>query len=340
MDKKIENKAKMNILFDFDKVCSDLETHSYTMIKMIGVGGFAKVYLVYSSIYKQQFAAKIFPRDIMNERSQMSFETETNALKSLYNQHIIYTYDSFATENYFFIIMEYCPYDSVHNYVKDHGPFEANVCLNFFHSLLSTLKIIHEKGFAHLDIKPQNILIDKHGRLKISDFGLSSVANADSVSKTFCGSVLFMSPEMVAKSSYNPFESDVWSLGVTFYYMAQGQYPWSLTDATKLHELFQKGFYITGKDMNPKVYQLLNKMLVIDPHHRATCEELLDLDIFKSLEPVPRGSPFLPTQNKLPPLLARRRSSSGALANSPVHKRSNSLAASKPMFHFLTLSNG
>ena len=337
----MEIKPNMNVLFDFDKVCDDLLAHGYEMVKMIGHGGFAKVYLVNSAIYKQQFAAKIFPRDIMNERSQMSYETETNTLKLLYNQHIIYTYDSFATENYFFIIMEYCPYDSIHKYIKDNGPFEPNVCLNFFQLLLSTLNIIHEKGFAHLDIKPQNILIDKHGRLKISDFGLSSVANAESVSKKCCGSVLFMPPEMVGKFSYSPFESDVWSLGVTFYYMAQGEYPWTTNDVSKLHEIFSKGFYITGKGMDPNIFQLLNRMLVIDPSQRATCEQLLNMDVFKTIQPIPRGFPFVPVQqNKLPPLMmTRRRSSSSASTNFAVHKRANSLASSKPLFYICPISN-
>ena len=270
-----------------------LKTNGYTMQKKLGEGGFALVYEVTCDQYNEPFAAKIFPRKGINHRSTKAFQTEINALKQIFDPHVIYCYKILESEKYFAIIMEYCPNGSLFDYLNTKGRFKEEIAIPLFHQLLTIINTCHRHNLAHLDIKPHNILIDKHGRLKLSDFGMAGIYEDSSSCLNYGGSLLFMSPEILQKIPYDPFKADIWALGVTFYLMLYGHKPYHFENKNKLIFNFMNNSFLEERPETP-AYNLIKSMLTVDYAKRPTAEELLKLPIFQGeLHHLPIGAPFV-----------------------------------------------
>ena len=270
-----------------------LKANGYTIQNRVGDGGFALVYEVTCDQYNEHFAAKIFPRKGIEHRSTKAFQTEINALKQIFDPHIIYCYKILQSEKYFAIIMEYCPNGSLYDYMSNKGIFKEEIAIPLFHQLLSIINTCHKHNLAHLDIKPHNILIDKHGRLKLSDFGMAGFYNNSSSCFVYGGSLLFMSPEILEKIPYDPFKADIWALGVTFYIMLYGHKPYCVDDKYKLLSNFRNGKFLEERPITP-AYQLIKSMLTVDFAKRPTAEELLKNPIFQAnVHHLPIGAPFV-----------------------------------------------
>ena len=267
-----------------EEVKDVLIKHGYEVKSQIGFGGFAKVYQVFSEQYQDSFAAKVFPREKDEKRSEKAFQTEINALRQICNSHIIYLYDTIIHEKFFVIIMEYCPNGSLYDFIKKNGTFHHNMLIALYKQLLKTVEACHEARLAHLDIKPQNILIDKYGRLKLSDFGLSGIYNNGSC-HSYSGSMFFMCPELLSKVPFDPFKADIWALGVTFYFMLTGHKPFKATSRVALLSAFKSGLFIPPIS-NTKIFYLITKMLAVDERLRPTASELLTETLF-TRKPIP-----------------------------------------------------
>ena len=270
-----------------------LNSKGYQIVKEIGSGGFAKVFLVYNDNYKSEYAAKVFPRENMDKRSLSSFENELNKLRRLTYTHIVYCYDSIIGEKHYIIIMEYCQLGSLSDYIKINGPFNVDTCIFLFKQLLHAINKIHNKGIAHLDIKPQNILIDRYGRLKLSDFGLASNFDGLSLNSKYQGSPLYMAPEVMKQVPYDPSKVDIWSLGATFYYMAKGTLPWNDNNKGSLMDFLFNSFNLLPSALDQQLYLLIRNMIVVNPAKRCRAEDLLKMNIFKENDKFPPGFPFV-----------------------------------------------
>lgn len=107
--------------------------------------------------------------------------------------------------------------------------------------LLQVLGYFHSQKIAHRDIKPENIFIDSYNHVKLGDFGLSNKFSEDESAHLKWGSLMFFSPEILAKTNYDPFKSDIYSLSITFFYLATEKYPFSSSTSKKLKELIIYG---------------------------------------------------------------------------------------------------
>ena len=267
-----------------DEVKHELIKCGYEVKRQIGFGGFAKVYEVFSEHYQDTFAAKVFQRDQNEERAEKAFQTEISALRQICNSHIIYLYDTIINEKFFVIIMEYCPNGSLYDFIKKNGTFHHRMLIALYKQLLETVETCHKARLAHLDIKPQNILIDKYGRLKLSDFGLSGIYNKETC-ESYSGSMFFMCPELLSKTPFDPFKADIWALGVTFYFMLTGHRPFNAGTRFALLSVFKTGFVIPPIS-SAKVCSLITKMLAVDEKLRPTASQLLCEPLF-TRKPIP-----------------------------------------------------
>ncbi|EAX92980.1 dual specificity MAPKK, putative [Trichomonas vaginalis G3] len=119
--------------------------------------------------------------------------------------------------------------------MKSEEEINEEVMCKYMHDVVLCIKSLHDNNVAHHDIKPSNFLVDKYGRIKCCDFGLSSVYDCDDVqSSVHKGTLLFMSPEMLSMTPFNPMKSDIWALGVTLFFMATKTYPFIASDARLL----------------------------------------------------------------------------------------------------------
>jgi serine/threonine protein kinase len=184
---------------------------------------------------------------------------------------VINVYETFVESNFRFIVLEYCPGGSLHDMLSE-GPVPMDVLIPYGQQIVGALRACHSHGVAHLDIKPQNILIDKHGRAKLCDFGLALLDRGGFV-KQFKGSVAFLAPEVLRHVDYDPFRADVWSLGVTLFVLATGHLPWPETPK----EFFAgvvKGLGEVDENLPVGFLGLLRRMIVPEPNDRARLADL------------------------------------------------------------------
>jgi serine/threonine protein kinase len=247
-----------------------LSAEGYTLESEIGCGGQAIVYRCHCDRDSETYAVKI-----SHAAHELTVPAELEALQVVWNPHVINVFGTFIAEGFRFIILEFCPGGSVHDLLQE-GPMPAQRLWGLGHQVIEALAACHVRGVAHLDIKPQNILIDRHGRAKLCDFGLAKRAGNGELSDQFKGSVAFMAPEIMRKHVYDPFAADVWSLGVTFYVCATGHLPWPTT-AKEFFAGVAKGLEKVDEMVPEDFAAVLKMMIVPDPDQRARLEDLVPI---------------------------------------------------------------
>lgn len=263
---------------------SVLQDHSYELIAPLGRGGYSTVYTVYSRQYRMDFVAKII--DITNNTKYglvESFKSEIDALSRLNHQNIISFFDHFATDNYLFLILEYCPNGTLSDLLKAKGALPKDQLYRFSSQIMKALRYCHMKGIAHRDIKPSNIFIDKYDRVKLADFGFACLPSSQ-FSDTFVGSLAFSPLEILHLAPYDPIKADIWSLGVTLYLLATGNYPFAPKSQTYIAMLIATREPDYPETLDPEFVEILKKMLKIKPADRPSISEILSTPFFKDLE--------------------------------------------------------
>ncbi|OHS96493.1 CAMK family protein kinase [Tritrichomonas foetus] len=251
----------------------------YVFHQCIGSGGFASVYIVTSVRFGTKFVAKvILPKAADVLSAWDSFDSEVNSLVKLDHHHIIRLYDHFSESGYFFLILEFCSHGSLFEEVRDCGALKGLRLLNVTKQLISAVFQAHINKIAHRDIKPQNILFDDFGRVKLADFGISICSDINDVVQNFKCSPAFAPPEVLKREPHDMFKADVWSLGVTLYFAATGKLPFKFrTVPQALLEMRNIGLAITQNLVPPIIFELIKKMVVYDPNNRITIEEAHDM---------------------------------------------------------------
>ena len=207
----------------------------FTIVKKLGEGHFGSVNLVTSKITKKLYAMKeIKENRYDSEKQRLEIQKEIKLLENLHHPHVITYFTSFRENGNFYIVTEYINGGSFEDLLKKNisqGKFiEEKTIWDLLVQSLSGLLYLHEnKKIIHRDIKPDNILLDLEGRVKISDFGVSAI-KSEKVEEyvkchgTVAGPIQFMSPEMCFGGSYD-FKSDIYMLGLTFFFMMSNDLP-------------------------------------------------------------------------------------------------------------------
>lgn len=251
-----------------------LHEHGYELKEQIGTGGFSTVFTVNSYQYPDLiFVAKIGPLGQENCRITQAYESEIDTLKSICHPNIICIYNYFTSENYCYLIMEYCPNGTLVDAIKRQTKFTLVQFKSMAKQILDGLNACHCVGFAHRDIKPTNIMLDKNYRIKLTDFGLALKSGSDKLQR-FDGSAAFMSPEMIEHRPHDPKKSDIWALGITFFYLFTGQIPWV---GNTREEVFNDILFSQPQLNNfpPTLRKIISQMLQKHPESRPSTEELV-----------------------------------------------------------------
>merc|ERR1711971_897889 len=216
---------------------------------------------------------------------------EISILKKLKHDFIVEMKDFNWDSNFIYIVMEYCGGGDLSKYIKSHKKLPEKICKNFLQQLGSALRFLRSKDIAHMDLKPQNILISlNHPRingpvLKLGDFGFAQHFTSDETKSAIRGSPLYMAPEMVLNKGYDA-KVDLWSVGVILYECLYGKAPFK---SETLEELLikikseQPIVIPKGVGISNLCRDLLSKCLQRDPAKRIAYEdffahEFLDLE--------------------------------------------------------------
>lgn len=208
----------------------------YEIIKLIGEGGMANVYLAYDPILKRNVAVKILRGDLSNdEKFVKRFKREAISASSLAHPNIVEIYDVGEENGNYFIVMEYVDGVTLKTLIKKRGKMILAEALDITKQVASGLECAHASCIIHRDIKPQNIMVLDDGLVKITDFGIAVASNSESLTQTnsVMGSVHYLPPEQ-ANGTGSTVRSDIYSLGIMMFEMLTGKVPFKGETAVEI----------------------------------------------------------------------------------------------------------
>jgi serine/threonine-protein kinase len=208
----------------------------YQIIRSIGEGGMANVYLAYDTILDRNVAVKILRGDLAtDEKFVRRFQREAISASSLSHPNIVEMYDVGEDDGNYFIVMEYIDGKTLKSLIKRRGALTLPEVIDIMLQLTSAISCAHDSYIIHRDIKPQNVMILDDGRVKITDFGIAIASNATELTQTnsVMGSVHYLPPEQ-ANGQGATIKSDIYSLGILMFELITGHVPFKGDNAVEI----------------------------------------------------------------------------------------------------------
>jgi len=208
----------------------------YEIIKNIGEGGMANVYLAYDTILDRRVAIKVLRGDLSNdEKFVRRFQREALSASSLSHPNIVEMYDVGEDDGLYYIVMEYIEGKTLKQLIKKRGGLTLSEAIDIMLQLTDGISHAHDSYIIHRDLKPQNIMIREDGSIKITDFGIAMALNSTQLTQTnsVMGSVHYLPPEQ-ASGKGSTIRSDIYSMGILFYELLTGTLPFKGDNAVEI----------------------------------------------------------------------------------------------------------
>lgn len=258
----------------YERYVGQILDNRYRIDRVIGVGGMAVVYRAEDIQNKRTVAVKILKDDVArDEVSVKRFINESKAVAMLSHPNIVNIYDvSFSSEEKY-IVMEYIEGITLKSYMQKKGALDTREIIAYTEQVLCALEHAHRKGIVHRDIKPQNIMLLKNGIIKVTDFGIAKLPNAETVTvkDSAIGTVYYISPEQASGGQIDA-RSDIYSFGVMMYEMAVGALPFQADSPVSVALMQINDKAKPAKEVNPQIplglSQIIERAMDKDPDMR------------------------------------------------------------------------
>jgi beta-lactam-binding protein with PASTA domain/tRNA A-37 threonylcarbamoyl transferase component Bud32 len=290
-----------------DTLINTLFDGRYRILRKLGTGGMANVYLAEDEVLGRRVAIKILnDRHAGDDQFVERFRREAKNAASLSHPNIVSIYDRGEAEGTYYIAMEYLDGRSLKELIVARGPAPINLAIDYARQILAAIRFAHRHGIVHRDIKPHNVLVDAEGRLKVTDFG---IARAGASQMTEAGSIIgtaqYLSPEQ-AKGAPVDQTSDLYSVGVVLYELLTGVVPFSgetpVEIAMKHLSTVPVPPSAKRKDVPRDLDLVVMRALAKDPAERYQSAEEMDADLRR----VSRGTAISPvTEEAATAIIAR-----------------------------------
>ena len=242
----------------------ELIDNRYKIIKSIGEGGMANVYLAWDTILEREVAVKVLRGDLSNdEKFVRRFEREANSASSLRHPNIVEMYDVGEDEGKYFIVMEYINGKTLKSLIKKRGALNLTEAIDIMMQITSAIACAHESLIIHRDIKPQNVLILEDGRVKITDFGIALALNSNELTQTnsVMGSVHYLPPEQ-ASGNNATVKGDIYSIGILMFELVTGKVPYRGENAVEIALKHMKEPIPSVRSINPEIPQSVENIII------------------------------------------------------------------------------
>ncbi|GJY67794.1 CBL-interacting serine/threonine-protein kinase 7-like protein [Tanacetum coccineum] len=266
--------------------------NKYQLTHLLGRGSFAKVYHGRTLTDNSSVAVKVIEKTATNGDPTMEprLIREVSAMRRLNHPNILKLYEVLATKTKIYLVMELASGGELFTQLLRRKRMKEATARFYFQQLVLSLHFCHQNGVAHRDLKPQNILLDKNGNLKICDFGLSALPESrkDGLLHTACGTPAFTAPEIVRGKGYDGAKADAWSCGVILYNLLAGSLPFDDSNLANMYRKIHDREIVFPDCIPNKPRMIIMKLLDPNPKTRMSIESLMNLSWFKkSLKPEP-----------------------------------------------------
>lgn len=249
----------------------------YKPFQLVGEGGAATVYAAMSTSTRKIYALKCIKFNHKKKQAQQ-IKNEVDILNSIDHPNVIALHDYFKGPQHHYLVMDYVENGDLMDDLQVHKKYSENFAKKVASDFIKAVDYCHRRGIVHRDLKPENILVNKFGDAKIADFGLAKRIERSTSLHTYCGTLLYMAPEILDGHAYDQ-SIDVWSAGLIIFIMLSGYHPYqSESDAISKKMIREGNLYYhqsCWKDISTDAINLINDMLCVCPLRRMTANETL-----------------------------------------------------------------
>ncbi|MBK4208277.1 Stk1 family PASTA domain-containing Ser/Thr kinase [Bacillus licheniformis] len=263
----------------------------YEILRAIGGGGMANVYLALDIILDREVAIKVLRFDFVHDADFIRrFRREAQSAASLDHPNIVSIYDVGEEDDIYYIVMEYVEGMTLKEYINRTGPLHPKEAVQIMEQIVSAIAHAHDNQIVHRDIKPHNILIDHMGHIKVTDFGIAMALSSTTITHTnsVLGSVHYLSPEQ-ARGGLSTKKSDIYSLGIVLFELLTARMPFEGESAVSIALKHLQSETPSVKRWNPAVPQSIEnvvlKAMAKDPFHRYEAAEEMENDLKTAFDP-------------------------------------------------------
>ena len=235
----------------------------YEIIEQIGTGGMADVYKAKCHKLNRYVAIKVMKSEFSQDKTFVSkFWAEAQSAAGLTNPNVVNVYDVGVENGIYYIVMELVEGVTLKKYIEKRGKLPYKEAVSIAIQVANGMDAAHKHNIVHRDIKPQNIIISKEGKVKVTDFGIAKVASTATINTSASmGSVHYISPEQ-ARGGYADERSDIYSLGITMYEMVTGHVPFEGENNVAVALMHIQGEMISPREYYPDIPTSLEKIIL------------------------------------------------------------------------------
>ncbi|KAL7600514.1 hypothetical protein Lser_V15G26782 [Lactuca serriola] len=297
----------------------------YELGRLLGQGTFAKVYYARNLRTGSSVAIKVIDKEKVSRIGLINqIKREISIMRLVKHPNILQLYEVMATKTKIYFALEYAKGGELFNKVAK-GRLKEHIARKYFQQLISAVDFCHSRGVYHRDLKPENLLLDENENLKVSDFGLSALAESkreDGLLHTTCGTPAYVAPEVINRRGYDGDKADVWSCGVILYVLLAGYLPFHDSNILEMYRKIGKSEFRFPNWFPLEARRLILRILDPNPVKRITISKIKENSWFKKGKIENNGA-------------------SGSSSSSTVIKSQDSMKpSSMNAFHIISLSPG
>lgn len=259
----------------------------YEIIDKVGSGGMADVYKAKCHRLNRYVAIKVLKPEFSDDTNFVKkFRGEAQSAAGLSHPNIVSVYDVGEDNGLYYIVMELVEGITLKHFVERKGKLEVKEAVGIAIQIAMGMEAAHLNHIIHRDIKPQNIIISKEGKVKVTDFGIAKATNSNTITSNAMGSVHYLSPEQ-ARGGYSDEKSDIYSLGITMYEMLSGEVPFVGDNTVSVALLHIQGEAIPLREIDPSIppsiEKIIQKCMQKKPERRYLSASELITDLKRSI---------------------------------------------------------
>ncbi|RZR75679.1 hypothetical protein BHM03_00000159 [Ensete ventricosum] len=251
----------------------------YEVGRLLGKGTFAKVYYARNVRTSQSVAVKVIDKEkVLKVGLVDQIKREISVMRLVKHPNIVQLYEVMATKSKIYFVLEYVKGGELFNKIAK-GRLKEDVARKYFQQLISAIDFCHSRGVYHRDLKPENLLLDENGNLKVSDFGLSALAESkrqDGLLHTTCGTPAYVAPEVISRKGYDGAKADTWSCGIILFVLMAGYLPFHNSNLMEMYRKIGIADFKCPVWFSSDVRRLLVRILDPKPNSRISLAKIME----------------------------------------------------------------